>query len=51
MRRCSETIAAAVTKAQGELTNPEKSLVATVQAAAPGGGRSHLPLRLAGERA
>ena len=40
MRRCSETIgaiAAALAKAQSELTNPEKSLVATVRAAAPGG--------------
>ena len=40
MQRSSETIgtiAAAVAKAQGELTNPEKSLVATIPADGPGG--------------
>ena len=43
MHRSSETIgaiAAALAKAQGELTNPEKSLTATVVAAAGEGTRS-----------
>jgi ERF superfamily len=38
MRRCSESIgaiAAALAKAQAELTNPEKSLVATIRASNP----------------
>jgi hypothetical protein len=38
MHRCSETIgaiAAALAKAQGELTNPEKSLTATIRSAFP----------------
>ena len=38
MQRCSETIgaiAAALAKAQGELTNPEKALVATIRASNP----------------
>jgi ERF superfamily protein len=38
MQRCSETIgaiAAALAKAQGELTNPEKSLVATIRSPFP----------------
>src|SRR5580693_10191095 len=38
MQRCSESIgaiAAALAKAQAELTNPEKSLVATIRAANP----------------
>jgi hypothetical protein len=38
MHRCSETIgaiAAALAKAQGELTNPEKSLVATIRSPFP----------------
>jgi hypothetical protein len=38
MHRCSETIgaiAAALAKAQGELTNPEKSLIATIQSPFP----------------
>jgi hypothetical protein len=42
MRRCSETIgpiAAALAKAQGQLTNPEKSLVATIRSPSLGGAR------------
>jgi hypothetical protein len=38
MQRSNETIgaiAAALTKAQAELTNPEKSLVATIRASSP----------------
>src|SRR6516165_11742494 len=38
MQRCSEsigTIAGALAKAQAELTNPEKSLVATIQSPFP----------------
>jgi ERF superfamily len=41
MHRCSEsigTIAAALAKAQAELTNPEKSLVATIRSPFPRGG-------------
>jgi hypothetical protein len=41
MHRCSETIgaiAAALAKAQGELTNPEKSLTATLRSAGTGEG-------------
>src|SRR5436190_21896071 len=41
MQRCSETIgaiAAAMAKAQGELTNPEKSLTGTIAAPGPRGG-------------
>ena len=41
MQRSSETIgtiAAALAKAQAELTNPEKSLVATIRTDGPGGG-------------
>jgi hypothetical protein len=41
MQVSSETIgplAAAVAKAQAELTNPEKSLVATIRSDGPGGG-------------
>jgi hypothetical protein len=41
MQRSSESIAclaAALAKAQAELTNPEKSLVATIQPNGPGGG-------------
>ena len=48
MHRSSETIgaiAAALAKAQGELTNPEKSLVATIHSPFPREG--DLPLRLA----
>ena len=40
MQRSSEsigTIAAALAKAQAELTNPEKSLVATIRSDGPGG--------------
>jgi hypothetical protein len=40
MQRSSETIgtiAGALAKAQGELTNPEKSLVATLRTHGPGG--------------
>src|SRR6201982_2928688 len=40
MHRCSEsigTIAAALAKAQAELTNPEKSLVATIRSEGPAG--------------
>jgi hypothetical protein len=40
MQRSSEsigTIAAALAKAQAELTNPEKSLVATIRTNVPGG--------------
>ena len=40
MQRCSEnigTIAAALAKAQAELTNPEKSLVATIRTDVAGG--------------
>ena len=40
MQRSSESIgslAAALAKAQGELTNPEKSLVGTIPANGPGG--------------
>jgi ERF superfamily len=39
MHRCSESIgaiAAALAKAQAELTNPEKSLIATIRASNPG---------------
>ncbi len=38
MHRCSESIAAiaaALAKAQGELTNPEKSLTATIRSLVP----------------
>ncbi len=41
MQRCSSsigTLAAALAKAQGELVNPEKSLVATIRADGRGGG-------------
>src|SRR5580700_4090408 len=41
MQRSSEnigTIATALAKAQAELTNPEKSLVATIRTDVPGGG-------------
>ena len=40
MRRCSETIgaiAAALAKAQSELTNPDKSLIATIHSPLPRG--------------
>ena len=41
MHRSSRSIAslaAALAKAQGELVNPEKSLVATIRSDGPGGG-------------
>jgi hypothetical protein len=41
MQRSSETIgtiAGALAKAQAELTNPEKSLVASIRTDGPGGG-------------
>ena len=53
MHRSSETIgaiAAALAKAQGELTNPEKSLTATIRSPFSHGGRPDLPLCLAGQR-
>ena len=34
------TIGSALAKAQAELTNPEKSLVATIRTDGPGGGRN-----------
>ena len=54
MQRSSETIgaiAAALAKAQGELTNPEKSLTATIRSPFPAGRRPDLPLCLALQRA
>ena len=45
MQRSSETIgaiAAALAKAQAELTNPEKSLTATIRSAVPARGRSNV---------
>ena len=54
MHRSSETIgaiAAALAKAQGELTNPEKSLIATIRSPFPREERPHLPLCLVGQRA
>ena len=53
MQRSSESIgaiAAALAKAQGELTNPEKSLTATIRPDALGGpnGRSAMPRCRAG---
>ena len=53
MHRSSESIgaiAAALAKAQAELTNPEKSLSATHPVAVPQGGRPDLPLRLTRKR-
>ena len=50
MHRSSETIgaiAAALAKAQGELANPEKSLMATIRSPFPREARSDLPLCLA----
>jgi hypothetical protein len=52
MHRCSESIgaiAAALAKAQAELTNPEKSLTASIRI--PAGRGSDLSLRPAVERA
>ena len=54
MHRSSETIgaiAAALAKAQGELTNPEKTLTATIRSPFPREERPHVPLCLACERA
>ena len=53
MQQSSETIgaiASALAKAQIELTNPEKSLTATIVSAVPSRGRQDLPLRLAVQR-
>ena len=53
MHRSSDTIAtiaAALAKAQVELTNPEKSLVATIRSPFPARGGPHLPLCPAVER-
>jgi hypothetical protein len=53
MHRSSESIAAlagALAKAQTELTNPEKSLTATIRAESKRGGGPHVPLRPAVER-
>ena len=50
MHRSSDpigAIAAALAKAQGELTNPEKSLIATIRSPFPARGRPDLPLRIA----
>ena len=44
-------LAAALAKAQVELVNPEKSMVATMPADGKGGGRADLSLRAALERA
>ena len=52
MHRSSEsigTIAAALAKAQGELTNPEKSLICHHPFAVPTGARPDLPLRVIGQ--
>ena len=54
MHRSSEsigTIAAALAKAQAELTNPEKSLVATIRSPFPRENDRTFPLRTAFERA
>ena len=42
-------IAAALAKAQGELSNPEKSLIATIRSPFPGDGGADLPLCLLGQ--
>ena len=47
MQRSSESIgaiAAALAKAQSELTNPEKSLAATIRPDSPGARRTIVPL-------
>ena len=49
--RRSAAIATALAKAQGELTNPEKSLTATIHSPFPREEPPHLPLCLACERA
>ena len=54
MQRASETIGAlagALAKAQTELVNPEKSLVATIREEGPRGARTDLPLRATLKRA
>jgi hypothetical protein len=53
MHRSSDTIgaiAAALAKAQGELSNPEKSLIATIRSPFPREGEKTFPLCLAGQR-
>jgi hypothetical protein len=53
MHRSSESIgaiAAALARAQGELTNPEKSLTGTIRWPLPGEGGEDLSLCLAGQR-
>ena len=53
MQRSSETIGAiatALAKAQGELTNPEKSLTATIHSPFPREESPHVPICLARER-
>ena len=53
MHRSSETIGAiatALAKAQGELTNPEKSLTATIHSPFPREESPHVPICLARER-
>ena len=45
------TLASALAKAQGELVNPEKSLVATIRGDGPQGDRTDLSLCAAVERA
>ena len=53
MHRSSEAIgaiAAALAKAQGELTNPEKSLTATIRSPLAREGGTELPLCLARQR-
>ena len=44
-------LAGALAKAQGELTNPEKSLIATIQAAVPAEADSDVSLCVARQRA
>ena len=54
MQRSSESIgaiAAALAKAQAEITNPEKSLTATIRSPYPARRRPDVPLRPAIERA
>ena len=54
MQRSSESIGAiagALAKAQAELTNPEKSLTATIKSLNAARRRAHVPLCLALQRA
>ena len=54
MHRSSESIgaiAAALAKAQAELTNPEKSLTASIPSPFPREGEKNFPLRILGQRA